>query len=84
MNVKQRLKQMAHSMQWRLVALFILLALAMTAAFIGGTQRSFASGWREAIRPVLGDYIDRLASGCSIADFNSHSRAEFKLRFTPR
>jgi signal transduction histidine kinase len=60
-NVKQRLKQMAHSMQWRLVALFILLALAMTAAFIGGTQRSFASGWREAIRPVLGDYIDRLA-----------------------
>jgi signal transduction histidine kinase len=61
MNVKQRLKQMAHSMQWRLVALFILLALAMTAAFISGTQRSFASGWREAIRPVLGDYIDRLA-----------------------
>jgi signal transduction histidine kinase len=61
MNVKQRLKQMTHSMQWRLVALFILLALAMTAAFIGGTQRSFASGWREAIRPVLGDYIDRLA-----------------------
>jgi signal transduction histidine kinase len=62
MSLKQRLKQMAHSMQWRLVALFILLALTMTAAFIGGTQRSFASGWREAIRPVLGDYIDRLAA----------------------
>jgi signal transduction histidine kinase len=62
MKVKQRLKQMAHSMQWRLVSLFILLALAMTAAFIGGTQRSFSSGWREAIRPVLGDYIDRLAA----------------------
>jgi signal transduction histidine kinase len=62
MSLKARFKQLAHSMQWRLVALFILLALAMTAAFIGGTQRTFSSGWREAIRPVLGDYIDRLAA----------------------
>ncbi len=62
MSLKARFKQLAHSMQWRLVALFILLALAMTAAFIGGTQRTFSSGWREAIRPVLGDYIDRLAT----------------------
>jgi signal transduction histidine kinase len=62
MSLKARFKQLAHSMQWRLVALFILLALAMTAAFIGGTQRTFSSGWREAIRPVLGDYINRLAA----------------------
>jgi signal transduction histidine kinase len=62
MNFTTRLKLMTYSMQWRLVALFVLLALAMTAAFIGGTQRTFSSGWREAIRPVLGDYIDRLAT----------------------
>jgi signal transduction histidine kinase len=62
MKLKARFKKLTHSMQWRLVALFIMLALAMTAAFIGGTQRTFSSGWREAIRPVLGDYIDRLAT----------------------
>jgi signal transduction histidine kinase len=62
MNLKAQFKQLTHSIRWRLVALFILLALAMTAAFIGGTQRKFSAGWREAIRPVLGDYIDRLAA----------------------
>ena len=62
MNFTTRLKLMTYSMQWRLVALFVLLALAVTAAFIGGTQRTFSSGWREAIRPMLGDYTERLAT----------------------
>jgi signal transduction histidine kinase len=61
MNIQRRIKRLAHSLQWRLVALFILLALAMTVVFIGGTQRSFTAGWREAIRPIMVDYIDRLA-----------------------
>jgi signal transduction histidine kinase len=61
MNSKNRLQRLAHSLQWRLVALFVLLAIAMTVIFIGGTQRSFTAGWREAIRPIMVDYIDRLA-----------------------
>jgi signal transduction histidine kinase len=61
MSIKNRVTQLTHSLQWRLVALFILLAIAMTVIFIGGTQRSFSAGWREAIRPIMVDYIDRLA-----------------------
>ena len=38
------------SLRWRLVALFLLLALAMTAVFMGGVQRAFSQGWREAAR----------------------------------
>jgi signal transduction histidine kinase len=51
-----------HSLRWRLVALFLLLAMAMSAAFVGGMQKAFSVGWREAARPLLVDYIDRLAA----------------------
>jgi signal transduction histidine kinase len=50
-----------HSLQWRLVALFILLAVAMTVAFVSGTQKVLSSGWREAVRPLISDYLDRLS-----------------------
>ncbi len=51
-----------HSLKWRLVALFLLLALAMSAVFFYGLQRAMAVGWREAARPLLADYVDRLAA----------------------
>ena len=51
-----------HSLRWRLVALFLLLALAMSLAFVGGMQKSFSVGWRDAVRPLLADYVDRLAA----------------------
>ncbi|WHZ12110.1 MAG: Adenylate cyclase [Burkholderiaceae bacterium] len=51
-----------HSLRVRLVLLFFLLALAMTAAFLGGIGRAFSSGWREAANPLIGDYADRLAA----------------------
>jgi signal transduction histidine kinase len=62
MNLKLPVRAMMHSLRWRLVALFVALAIAMTATFIWGTQRSFAYGWREAIAPIISDYIDRLAA----------------------
>jgi signal transduction histidine kinase len=62
MNLKLPVRAMMHSLRWRLVALFVALAIAMTATFIWGTQRSFASGWRAAIAPIISDYIDRLAT----------------------
>jgi signal transduction histidine kinase len=54
--------RLRHSLRWRLVTLFLLLALAMSVAFVGGMQKSFAVGWREAVRPLLADYVDRLAA----------------------
>ena len=56
------LHRLGHSLQWRLVALFLLLALGMTAAFLYGTQKAMALGWRDAVRPLLSDYVDRLAA----------------------
>lgn len=54
--------RLRHSLRLKLIALFLLFALLMSAAFIGGMQRAFSSGWREAARPVLADYVDRLAA----------------------
>ncbi len=54
--------RLRHSLKWRLVALFLLLALAMSAAFLHGMQRAMALGWRDAVKPLLSDYVDRLAA----------------------
>ncbi len=53
---------LAHSLRVRLVALFLLLALAMTAIFVMGMQRALSIGWRDAARPLVVDYVDRLAA----------------------
>ena len=53
---------LAHSLRVRLVALFLLLALAMAATFLFGMQRALSVGWREAARPLVADYVDRLAA----------------------
>lgn len=50
------------SIKRRMVLVFLLLAVALAGVFIVGAQRAFALGWREAARPVLMDYIDRLAA----------------------
>jgi signal transduction histidine kinase len=52
---------LAHSLRVRLVALFLLLALAMAGIFLVGMQRALSVGWREAARPLVVDYVDRLA-----------------------
>ncbi|MEO7855055.1 MAG: ATP-binding protein [Rubrivivax sp.] len=49
-------------MQLRLVAMFLLLALATTAVFLFGMQRALSSGWSVVLRPLVSDYIDRLAA----------------------
>ena len=52
---------LAHSLRVRLVALFLLLAAAMVAVFLLGMQQALSLGWRDALRPILADYVDRLA-----------------------
>ncbi len=49
-----------HSLRLRLITVFVLLAFAMGTVFLGGMQRAFSTGWREAARPLLIDYTDRL------------------------
>lgn len=60
-----------HSLGARLVALFVVLALAMAIVFLGGMQRAFSGGWRDVVRPLVADYVDRLA-----ADLGSPPRVD--------
>jgi signal transduction histidine kinase len=51
-----------HSLQARLVAVFLVLALGTTVLFVSATRELFSSGWRELARPLVADYLDRLAA----------------------
>ena len=51
-----------HSLKWRLVTLFLLLALASTAVFMFGTQRALQSGWQGWVKPIVADYADKLVT----------------------
>jgi len=55
-------QRLRHSLKARLVAVFLLLALAMAGTFLFGTQRAFSIGWRDAARPLLADYVERLVA----------------------
>ena len=58
---KRAKNRLAHSIKLRMVLVFLLLAAAMTFVVIAGAQKAFSMGWREAARPLLIDYVDRLA-----------------------
>ena len=51
-----------HSLQWRLVTLFLLLALCTTAVFLLGMQRVLHTGWQAYAKPLVADYVDKLAA----------------------
>ncbi len=51
-----------HSLQGRLVLLFLALAIATTAVFLLGARAFFANGWQDFARPLLSDYLDRVAA----------------------
>ena len=55
-------RALAHSLRVRLVALFLLLAMAMAACFLFGMQAALSLGWRDAAKPLVSDYIDKLAA----------------------
>jgi signal transduction histidine kinase len=68
-----------HSLKRRLVAVFLLLALATTGIFLLGTQRLLQSGWQTFAKPLVADYVDRLA-----ADIGSPPKVERALALTQR
>lgn len=51
-----------HSLRLQLITVFLLLACAMATVFIGGMQRAFSIGWRDVARPLVDDYVNRLAA----------------------
>ena len=51
-----------HSIKGRLVALFVLLALATTVVFVLGMQQFLQSGWAAYVRPLMADYAQVLAA----------------------
>lgn len=55
-------RRVAHSIKLRMVLVFLLLAAALSFVFFAGAQKAFSLGWREAARPLLMDYVDRLAA----------------------
>ncbi|MBI5255656.1 MAG: HAMP domain-containing protein [Burkholderiales bacterium] len=54
--------RLRHSLHWRLVTLFVLLAMASTAVFVAGSRQAFGAGWRDVVQPLFKDYVDRLAA----------------------
>src|SRR5262249_25225041 len=52
---------MRYSLGLRLIGLFLALALGISCTFMFGMQRAFTTGWQEVIKPLVSDYVDRLA-----------------------
>ncbi|WP_338414136.1 HAMP domain-containing sensor histidine kinase [uncultured Sphaerotilus sp.] len=57
----QAFRRVTGALGVRLLLLFLVLALALTAVFTGGMQRAIGGGWRALVRPLVADYVDRLA-----------------------
>jgi signal transduction histidine kinase len=55
-------RHLRHSLKARLVLLFLLLAIALSGAFLFGMQKALGIGWRDAAKPMVSDYVDRLAA----------------------
>ena len=68
-------RRLRHSLKARLVALFLLLALATSAVFLLGMQKALGVGWRDAARPLLADYVDRLAAEIGTPPNETRARA---------
>jgi len=55
-------RSVRHSLKWRLVIAFMMFAAALSGVFLLGMQRVLATGWQGYARPIVADYVDRLAA----------------------
>ncbi len=55
-------QRLRHSLRWRLVALFLLLAMGTSVVFMAGIRGALGSGFNMLVKPLLADYVDRLAA----------------------
>ncbi len=70
-----RYKRLRHTIRWRLVVLFLLLALATTAVFLMGMQRWLQTGWQSYAKPMVADYVDKLAAEIGNPPQIEHAKA---------
>ena len=63
----------------RLVLVFLLLALGTTLLFVSATRELFSTGWRELARPLVVDYLDRLAADIGSPPDPARARALYTL-----
>ncbi|MFO1265753.1 MAG: HAMP domain-containing sensor histidine kinase [Rubrivivax sp.] len=68
-------RRFRHSLQARLVAVFVLLALATSAVFFAGMQRLVQGGWQVYLRPLLEDYATRVAADLGSPPVPERARA---------
>jgi signal transduction histidine kinase len=61
-SLRAALHRFRHSLKSRLLALFVLLALAMAVLLLGTLQRALQGGWQGYAQPLVADYADRLAA----------------------
>jgi signal transduction histidine kinase len=52
---------MRQRLGFKLLAVFLALALAVSAIFLLGMQRAFTGGWQSWVRPLVADYVETLA-----------------------
>jgi signal transduction histidine kinase len=56
------LVQSSRRLRVQIIALFLILGLATTLIFSLGTRYAFGYSWRDLTRPLVADYVDRLAA----------------------
>ncbi len=72
---------LGHSLRVRLLTVFLLLAMALAGTFVFGMQKALSVGWQVAARPLVSDYVDRLAA--EIGNPPSIARAQALSRRLP-
>lgn len=67
--------RLRHSIKGRLVLLFVLIGACTAVVFLYGTQRALQGGWQAFARPLLADYVDRLAAEVGSPPSEARARA---------
>jgi len=73
--VRKAFQTQTRSIKARLVLLFLLVGLGIAAVFLIGTQRAVQGGWQAFARPLLTDYVDRLAAEVGSPPSEARARA---------
>ena len=68
-------RRLRHSIKGRLVLLFVFVGLCTAVIFLYGTQRAVQGGWQAFARPLLADYVDRLAAEVGSPPSTERARA---------
>lgn len=71
-SARQRIR---HSLKWKLVRLFVLLAIGTTIIFLAGMKEVVRLGWQGWGRPLLGDYVDLLSADIGTPPDVAHAQA---------